>query len=55
MRQRAVDAPRMNRLWTWKDSSIIVHFYELHLWRAKKYGLDIPIQTWAGLTQDDLK
>ena len=28
MRQRAVDAPRMNRLWTWKDSSIIVHFYE---------------------------
>ncbi len=52
---QAVDKPRLLRTWTWDDSSRIVNFMNLHLLRAQKYGLDIPIQRQIGLTKEELK
>ena len=43
------------RTWTWDDSSRIVNLFNLHLLRAHKYGLDIPIQRSHGLTKEELK
>ena len=39
----ATDRPRILRLWTWQDSCKIVNFFDLHLIRSSKYGLDIPV------------
>ena len=52
---QVVDRPRLLRTWTWDDSSRIVNFMNLHLLRAHKFGLDIPIQRTIGLTKEDLK
>ena len=43
MNSAALDRPKMLRMWTWDDSSRIVNFVSLHLMKAQKYGLDIPI------------
>ena len=55
MRAQAVDKPRMNRLWTWEDSSKIVNFMTLHFKQAQKYGLDIPVQNSILYTKQELK
>ena len=52
---QSVDTPRLLRTWTWDDSSRIVNFMNLHLLRAQKYGLDIPILRSTGLTKEELK
>ena len=52
---QAIDKPRILRTWTWDDSTRIVNFFNCHLMRAQKYGLDIPIQRSFGLTKDELK
>ena len=52
---QSVDKPRLLRTWTWDDSSRIVNFMNLHLLRAQKYGLDIPILRSTGLTKEELK
>lgn len=31
MTYRAIDAPRMSRVWTWDDASRIVHYMDQHL------------------------
>ena len=51
----AVDRPRINRTWTWQDSSKIVNFFDAHLLQAHKYGLDIPITVNANVTKEELK
>ena len=52
---QSVDKPRLLRTWTWDDSSRIVNFMNLHLLRAQKYGLDIPILRSTGMTKEELK
>ena len=52
---QAIDKPRLLRTWTWEDSSKIVNFFDLHLMRAMKFGLDVPVQRSHGLTKDELK
>jgi len=54
-KRRAVDAPRLGRLWTWDDSSKMVAFVDSEVMRAEKYGLDIPTFNFAGVTQEQLK
>ena len=55
MNASAVDRPRNLRLWTWEDSTRIVNFFDCHLLRAHKFGLDIPVQISVGLTKAELK
>mmetsp|Transcript_3916 Transcript_3916/g.5920 ORF Transcript_3916/g.5920 Transcript_3916/m.5920 type:complete len:80 (+) Transcript_3916:347-586(+) len=52
---QVVDQPRMNRLWTWEDSSKIVNFVTIHLELAKKYGLDLGVTNNAPYTKEELK
>ena len=51
----AIDRPRLLRTWTWDDSTRIVNLFNMHLLRAQKYGLDIPIQRSHGITKEELK
>ena len=51
----AIDRHRILRTWTWDDSSRIVNLFNLHLLRAQRYGLEIPIQRSHGLTKEELK
>ena len=50
-----VDKPRMNRLWTWDDSSKIVNMMNVHLQYVKKYGLDLGVTNRASFTQGEIK
>lgn len=43
MANAAMDRPKMLRMWTWDDSTRIVNFMTLHLMKAEKYALDIPV------------
>ncbi len=54
-RSQSVDQPRMNRLWTWEDSSKIVNFVTVHLALAKKYGLDLGTTNNASFTKEEIK
>ena len=51
----ATDRPRILRTWTWQDSCKIVNFFDLHLIRSAKYGLDIPVFNSIGVTKEMLK
>ena len=51
----SVDSPRSLRTWTWQDSSKIVDFFNLHLMRSQKYGLDMPFLAPRDLTKEQLK
>ena len=51
----AMDRPKMLRMWTWDDSTKIVNFMTLHLMKAEKYALDIPVQNQSLLTKEELK
>ena len=55
MTYQAIDKPRLLRLWTYDDSTRIANMMTLHLIKSHKYGLDIPIQQYMGLTKSDLK
>ena len=55
MSANAVDRPRLLRTWTWQDSSKIVNFFDAHMLKCKKFGLDIPIFRNQGLTKEELK
>ena len=55
MGQNAVDRPRILRTWTWQDSSKIVNFFDAHLLKCQKFGLDIPIFNQSGCTKEELK
>ena len=55
MTMSAIDKPRNLRLWTWEDSSKIVNFVNLHLIKAQKYCLDIPIIRSNNMTKEELK
>ena len=55
MSAQAMDKPKMFRMWTWDDSSRIVNFMTLHLMKAQKYALDIPIQNSSLMTKEELK
>ena len=52
---QAVDKIRILRTWTWDDSTRIVNFFNCHLMRSAKYGLDIGITRTHGITKDELK
>ncbi len=40
LKQHRIDNPRVNRLWTWRDSSKMVDYIREHRRRIEKYGLN---------------
>ena len=40
LKQLRVDSLRLDRLWTWRDSTLMVEYFREHQRRAEKYGLD---------------
>ena len=52
---KVVDKPRMNRLWTWDDSSKIVNMMNVHFIKAAKYGLDLGTTNKFNYTKDELR
>ena len=55
MSANAVDRPRILRTWTWQDSCKIVNFFDSHMLKCQKFGLDIPIFNSRGMTKEELK
>ena len=53
--QNAVDRPRILRTWTWQDSCKMVNFFDHHLLKCQKYGLDVPVLRSTGMTKEELK
>ena len=54
MTYQAIDKPRLQRLWTWEDSTRMANMMTVHLFKTHRYGLDIPITQSVGLTKEGL-
>ena len=55
MKMFSIDSNRTMRVWTWQDATRIVEFYNLHMARAYKYGLDVPFFYKGAMEKEDLK
>lgn len=51
----AMDRPKMQRLWTWEDSTKMANFMEMHMMKAQKFGLDFPHFNNRLWTKEELK
>ena len=55
MSAAAMDRPKMQRLWSWEDSTRMANFITLHMMKAQKYGLDFPHFNNRLFTKEELK